>query len=185
MSVQQAPEVKAKRLTAQQAVKLWEEFYDSHGAEQMLKSYGWHHAPQTLYRRGMRVYVFTSHENNRVGWGSIELRTWDALDDEAFLSSGVFPDSQRHGYHAAIMSWLVAKARTLGADFASRTINKVNEEHYNRIMKLAHTTGSGWVYAGDIWWPTPGHGYFVFPFTKEESDEPGQGSGDTGEAVPS
>jgi hypothetical protein len=71
------------------------------------------------------------------------------------------------------MEWLVSRARQLGADFASRTVNKVNEDHYNRIMKLAHTTGSGWVYAGDIWWPMPGHGYFVYPFEKEEEDGEG------------
>lgn len=166
----ETPRLIAKRLTAQQAVKLWGEFYDAHGADQMHRSYGWDSPPQNLYRRGSRVYVFSVDAGQRVGWGEIELRTWDALDDEAFLSSGVFPDQQRNGYGASIMQWLVRKAKTLGADFASRAVNKVNEEHYNRIMKLAHTTGSGWIYAGDVWWPPPGHGYFVYPFTESKDD---------------
>jgi len=173
--------MKVRRLTAQQAVKLLSEFYNT-CPDEMEKAFGWSHEPETL-GRNETVYEVSDDidgadadgkvERRRVvvGFGIIEMNLKDARDTEAFLSAGVFPMYRRMGYWHKITAWTVAKSKELGADFASRIVNKDNEEHYNRSMREAHTEGSGWVYAGDNWWPGKGHGYFVWPFDEKEHAE--------------
>jgi len=176
--------MKAKRLTAQQAVKMLGEFYDTGTPEEMEKSFGWGHAPEVL-RANERIYAYydapamktgeASPANVEpfalVGFGILEMNLRDARDTEAFLSCGVFPQFRRRGYWHKIMADLISKAKDLGADFCSRTVNKENEEHYNRSMREAYTESSGWSHAGDHWHPSPGHGYFVWLFDDEERSE--------------
>jgi hypothetical protein len=165
--------VRPSRLTAQQAVALLRTFYAAYGPEQMDASYGWKHVPEQLVP-GERFYRFmdqvTVPENEGppdvcvVGWGSLVMNTRDATDDSAACSAGVFPLFQRRGYHRKIMDWLCEKSAGLGAVRATRIVYKVNEAHYKRTKKVCEDPASGWVYAGDIWFPAPGYGYFVKPF---------------------
>jgi GNAT superfamily N-acetyltransferase len=170
--------MKGRKLTAQRAVKLLAEFYETGTPEAMENSFGWSHAPDVL-RQNERVYEYLDvweegnvvHNYTTVGFGILELNTRDARDTEAFLSCGVFPQFRRRGYWHKIMADLIQRSKALGADFCSRTVNKDNEEHYRRSMREAFEEGSGWVYAGDHWHPAPGYGYFVWPFSDEERRE--------------
>lgn len=168
--------MKAKRLTAQKAVKLLAEFYDTGTPEEMEHSFNWNHAPEIL-ERGERVYAyydlvsgdsFAESGTKLVGFGILQMNTSDARDTEAFLSCGVFAEFRRRGYWHKIMADLIAKSKELGADYCSRIVNKVNEEHYARSIREATNTDSGWVHAGDHWYPAPGHGYFVWLFDETE-----------------
>lgn len=170
--------MKSRRLTAQQAVKLLAEFYATDSPEALENAFGWTHAPETL-RRNDHVFAFEDQvtvdtEAPRtavVGFGILELNTRDAADTEAFLSVGVFPAYRRRGYWHKIMDFLLKRAEKLGADFASRTVNKENEEHYARSIREAYSEESGWIYAGDVWWPPSGHGYFVYLFDEKDRKE--------------
>jgi GNAT superfamily N-acetyltransferase len=176
--------MKARKLTAQQAVKLLTEFYEQ-CPEEMQKAFGWSHAPEQI-GRNERVYEFrdrveilvspsegeglTEERERVIGFGIIEMNTRDAADTEAFLSAGVFPAYRRKGYWHKITAWTVQKAKDLGADYASRVVMKENETHYKRSMREAHDEKSGWTYAGDHWYPAPGYGYFVYDFdTKDKT----------------
>ena len=150
--------MRAARCTAQQSAAMLAEFCTAWGPERIEAAYGWKHVPETL-GRGVRMYSFTV-DGVRVGWGIMELNTHDARDNEAVLSVGVFPDHTRQGHRDSILRWMAAKAKVLGADIASMIVYKVNEEHYLRCLREAKT-GSPWVYAGDIWAPAPGYGYFI------------------------
>ena len=162
--------MQARRLTAQHAVKLWSVFYDAYGSEQMGASFGWKHAPETV-PAGKKVYAF-GLDNDCVGWGGIYLNTNDATDDEAFLTVGVFPQHQRQGRRAVILEWLANKAFSLGADQASIIVYRANEAQYNRTMREAHVEDAKWVYAGDVWYPKPGYGYFVYSPAPEQPPVP-------------
>lgn len=175
--------MKTRKLTAQQAVKMLSEFYDTGTEVEMEHSFNWSHAPEVI-KSNERVYEYRDEvyilgdgpigegsghkETVVVGFGILEINVHDASDNEAFLSCGVFPAHRRKGYWHKIMADLIEKADKLGADFASRIVNKDNEEHYNRSMREAYTEGSGWVHAGDHWYPGLGHGYFVWPFDEKE-----------------
>lgn len=152
--------MRATRCTAQQSAAMLAEFCAAYGPEVIESAYGWKHVPETL-GRGVRMYSFVV-DDVRVGWGIMELNTHDARDNEAVLSAGVFPEHQRQGHRDGILRWMVAKSRILGADIASFIVYKSNEEHYRRCLREAKT-GSAWVYAGDIWAPAPGYGYFIQP----------------------
>jgi ribosomal protein S18 acetylase RimI-like enzyme len=172
--------MKMRKLTAQQAVKLWTKFFNDHGAEQMGKSYGWTHAPANV-RSGELVFSFHdqiaagSGESGDsvvtlIGWGSIQLKTWDASDDEAALSVGVFPMWQRRGYAQKIYARLLKKSQELGADYASQIVYKDNEAQHARVLKDAtENPASGWIHAGENWYD--GHDYFVYPFDEQERKE--------------
>jgi GNAT superfamily N-acetyltransferase len=174
--------MKAKRLTAQQAIKLLAEFYETDTPERMGNAFGWDHAPETL-KRSEHVFSFEDQVvtpkdgepgepiSAVVGFGILEMNTRDAADTEAFLSVGVFPAFRRRGYWHKIMAYLIERAEKLGADFASRTVNKDNEEHYARSIREAYSDESGWVYAGTNWFPGSGFGYFVWPFDEKERAE--------------
>lgn len=162
--------MKARKLTAQQAVKLLTEFYGTGSPEDMEHSFNWNHAPEVV-RANERVYEYSDEVDgvsHVVGFGILEMNLKDATDTEAFLSCGVFPDHRRKGYWHKIMADLIERAQKLGADFCSRIVNKDNEEHFNRSMREAYTEGSGWVHAGDHWYPGAGHGYFVWPFDEKD-----------------
>lgn len=156
--------MKARRLTAQQFVPVIKAFYDAYGAEQMKASYDWD-TPSTRMYPGERVWEFTDPDAHplTVGWGSMHFNTRDADQGDAVLVVGVFPEHQRKGYRVAILDWMAARAKALGAQTASMIVYKANEAHYKRIMREAHTEGSPWVYAGDVWHPAPGYGMFVRP----------------------
>lgn len=154
--------LKAKRLTAQQAVKLWAEFYVAYGAEQMNASYAWTRPPVTV-STSEKVFEFLDESSNRVGWGSYVLNTRDAEDDEARLSVGVYPKYQRLGYHSTILVELSERAAKKGADYASQVVLKSNAAHYARTRRNAEN--GPWVYSGDGWFPAPGFGYFIYPLS--------------------
>jgi GNAT superfamily N-acetyltransferase len=173
--------MRMRKLTAQQSVKLWRAFFDAHGAEQMERSYHWG-APPPVVGRDEQVFSFQDQVAPRdgesgdpamtlVGWGSIQLRTWDALDDEAFLNVGVFPPWERRGYSAKIYGALIERARKLGADCASQIVFKENEAHHARVMRAAADEKSGWIHAGERWYPGPGHDFFVYPFDDDKVHE--------------
>lgn len=165
--------MKAVRQTAQNAVKILDQFCDAYGMEQIKASYGWQQKP--VQRKG-RFWAYydrlivegcaeegTAKEGDvLVGWGGMSFDTRDASDDEAFLSVGVFPEHQRKGYRLAIYDHMIHHARELGADLASIIVLKSNEAQYQRTMREAHTAGSKWIYGGDVWEPAPGYGYFVY-----------------------
>ena len=176
--------MKMRRLTAQQAVKLLGEFYDT-CPDQMEAGFGWEHAPDQI-GRNETIFEFRDkaavpdpahpavpdvEKEVVVGFGILEMNLRDAADTEAFLSAGVFPPYRRRGYWHKIMDMMIDKAKALGADFAARVVMKENEEHYRRSMREAHSEGSGWIYAGDHWHPAPGYGYFIFPFDEKERAE--------------
>jgi hypothetical protein len=162
--------MKARRLTAQQFAPLVKTFYDAHGAEQMKASYDWDN-PGTRMYPGERVWAFETEllpldnatQVQAIGWGSMHFNTRDADQGDAVLIVGVFPDFQRKGFRTAILDWMSAKAKALGAQTASMIVYKANEAHYRRIMRESHTDGSPWIYAGDVWHPAPGYGMFVRP----------------------
>lgn len=169
--------MKAKRLSAQNAVKLLVEFYEQN-PEEAEKAFGWTHEPEVL-RANERVYAysdmiggdtFADSGSKVIGFGILEMNTKDARDTEAFLSCGVFPAYRRKGYWHKIMADLIVRAKDLGADFCSRTVNKENEEHYRRSMREAYSD-SGWTHSGDIWDPAPGYGYFKWHFDPKEREE--------------
>lgn len=170
--------MKAKRLSAQNAVRLLSEFYRQNPEEAEI-AFGWQHEPDVL-RPNERVYAyrdlvsgesFADSGQATIGFGILEMNLKDARDDEAFLSCGVFPQYRRRGYWHKIMADLIVKAKDLGADYCSRTVNKENEEHYKRSIREAYE-GSGWVHVGDHWGPYgPGHGYFVWLFDDGEREE--------------
>lgn len=154
--------MKAVRQTAQNAAKILGAFYTAHGPDVIKAAYGWEHAP-TLprYRRFWAYYTGTP--GFLIGWGGMSFDTRDASDDEALLSVGVFPDHQRQGHRLAIYAHMAEAAKKLGADRASLIVLKSNEAQYKRHMREAHSDGSPWLYAGDVWLPAPGYGYFVCP----------------------
>lgn len=159
--------MKARKLTAQQFAPLIQQFYNAHGAEQMKASYDWDRPSTTMFK-GETVWAFeeetaTPGLSMVVGWGSMHFNTRDAEQADAVLIVGVFPDFQRRGYRVQILDWMAERAKKLGASSASMIVYKANEAHYKRIMREAHTEGSPWVYAGDVWYPSPGFGMFVRP----------------------
>jgi hypothetical protein len=149
----------AKRLTAQQGVVLLRLFYDAWGPPRMQASYGWKQIPRTLMR-GERMYAFYVG-GDCVGWGSLTLNTRDADDEEGSLSVGVFPVHTCKGHRVAILDWLSARAAKLGAERVHQLVLKTNEGHYERTRREAESEDNPWVYAGDVWFPEPGYGYFV------------------------
>jgi len=159
--------LRGRRLTAQTAHALWERFYDAYGEEQMLASYG-RRTPHTRVERSSRVWEF-SDDGTGVGWGVCSIDTNDSDDVEAMLSVGVFPDQQRKGYHLAILDWMAAYGKKQGAVQAAMLVLKTNTAHYERTMK--HAAHGPWIWAGDIWHPAPGMGYFVLPLTDPEVTE--------------
>jgi GNAT superfamily N-acetyltransferase len=160
--------MRAKRLTAQLQQKLLKDFCEEHGAEQIKASYGWTNGYPRASFRGERSWSFHVADK-RVGWGSILLDLAEGTDDEATLIVGVFPAHQQRGYRVAILDWLCEKAKKLGADTAAMSVKKSNEAHYNRTIRESHTPGSPWKYAGDVWFPEPGYGYFVRPLHEEKA----------------
>ena len=138
------PPIRGKRLTAQNRLKMLADFCTAHGSEQIIASYGWDHGdPRAMYR-GEKCWAFYDAEmKDCVGWGSIVLNTADQSDDEAQLLVGVLPAFQRLGYRTAILDWLCVKAKNLGAAFASMTVFKDNEAHYNRTMRGGAHRGLG------------------------------------------
>jgi len=163
--------MKARKLTAQKAVALIHRFCTEIGAEQMYLSYGWRSVPQGM-KFNEHCWEFVDMDVNQpapdvatVGWGSMFMDTRDADDDEALLVIGVFPEFQRRGYRTKILDWMVKKAKSLGADRVSMTVLKRNEAHYQRTLRECEAGTSGWLYAGDIWYPPTGSGYFVYPLS--------------------
>lgn len=159
--------LKATRLTAQQFVPLIKSFCEAHGAEQIKASYGWD-SPSTRMYPGETCWCFHDFEyadggDPVVGWGAMHFNTREAEEGDATLIVGVFPHAQRKGYRTAILDWMAARAKKLGASTASMIVNKTNETHYKRVVREAHTEGSPWIYAGDCWHPAPGYGMFVRP----------------------
>jgi len=181
--------LRAKRMTAQQAVGLWEQFYELVGAERMEHAYAWS-SPQKHVRPGERVWAFgdvvnlTAEEISErisvpggiapvverqiVGWGSLVMNLNDPDAIEVELVCGVFPSYQRRGYRVAIREWMCDWARDHGAVYAKVTVFKENKEHYDRCMKEAKNKATPWVYAGDEWYPAPGIGIFRRDLTEEE-----------------
>lgn len=162
--------MKSRKLTAQAAIKLLDLFFEENGEEVMGNSFGWDRAPQQL-RPNEILFEFSDDVDGAstvVGFGILGMNVRDASDTEAALSCGVFKAHRRKGYWHRIMDAMVVKAKKLGADFASRTVNRDNQEHYNRSMREAFTENSKWIYAGDCWYPPPGHAYFVYPFDEDE-----------------
>ena len=160
-----AAPLKARKLTAQQQLRMLTQFCEAHGAEQIEQSYGWEGgAPRTL-AKNERSWTFHVGADI-VGWGSVILNTQDGSDDEATLLVGVFPDQQKKGYRTQILDWLCAESARLGADWATMIVRKSNEVHYNRTMREAHDEGNPWTYAGDVWAPAPGYGYFIRGLTE-------------------
>lgn len=164
--------LRSRQLTAQSAVKLFARFYRLCGAEECLNAFGWDDGPQGQLYPSETVYEF-SVPGAVVGFGAIQLDAHRADDDEAMLTCGVFPKHRRQGYWRAIMAWLADRAKDLGADVASQIVFKANTEHYARVKRSAMTGGS-WIHAGDVWYPSPGYGYFVLPLddggTEKEDD---------------
>src|SRR5712691_5587332 len=181
--------MKARKATAQQAIKILDQFCKECAEGEILKAFGWQHPPQQL-RRSETPYVFSDQVAPKegetgdpvltvIGFGILGLNIRDAADDEAALSAGVFPPYRRRGYWHKIMEWMIERAKKLGADFCSRTVYKENEEHYNRSMREAHEEDANtrWIYAGDIFYPPPGYGYFVHLYDKEaENGKPEESS---------
>lgn len=157
----------AKRLTAQQASKLFAAFYEAHGPEVMARAYGWSAPDARALRPGEKVWAFYDPRaeglvapGSAVGWGICMLSATDPDDTEATLVLGVFPEFQRRGYREQIFDWLSAWAKSKGADYARMIVFKDNEAHYART--IAETKqDSPWTYAGDVWYPEPGYGIFV------------------------
>lgn len=183
--------MRTRKLTAQQAVKMWRAFDEAHGREQMTRSYGWEEHPPTGLRLGEHVFVFGDHVDKGdgavhaqptvVGWGSIQLNTKNADDDEAAVSVGVFPDYQRRGYAQKIYKVLLKRAEELGADYASQSIFTENAAQLARVMRLASHDkcgrgcdgdgSSGWIHCGSTWLPhTLEH--FIYPFAEEDKPKP-------------
>lgn len=160
--------LKAKRLTAQQAAKLFEKFYEAHGPEVMARAYGWTAPDARSLRSGEKVWAFTGpaptpdypNMTATIGWGICMLSSTDPDDTEATLVLGVFPEFQRRGYRAQIFDWLSAWAKSKGADYARMIVFKDNEAHYERTIAETKKE-SPWTYAGDVWYPEPGYGIFV------------------------
>lgn len=181
--------LRAKRLTAQQAAKLWAEFYEAHGKDVMAQAYGWDSPAARPVRPGERVWEFSDgvvtppsmvadiiskpggicplRQRLTVGWGACALSLTDPEDDEALLAMGVFPQFQRLGYRHAILDWMCEWARKRGAKTAQIIVFKDNEAQYERTMREAYEGDSPWVHAGDVWLPAPGHGIFVRDLTPE------------------
>lgn len=154
----------AKRLTAQQAVKVWETFYHAHGADVMARAYGWEAPDARSLRSGEKVWAFYAHPadslgQHLIGWAVCTLALNDPDDNEALIALGVFPAFQRRGYRTMIRDWICAWAKSKGADYAKLIVYKDNEEHYRRAIEESKT--GPWTYAGDVWYPEPGHGIFV------------------------
>ena len=163
--------MRARKLTAQQTTKIWKAFYDAYGPEQMMASYGWYHAPETV--KDKKVYAF-GEKDACVGWGAMSLNTSDATDTEAWLSVGVFPDHQGQGYRLRILEWLAKKAIAFGADQVAIIVLRANEANYKRTLREGQVDNPKWKYAGDVWYPNPGYGYFVYvplePVTEPNAD---------------
>ena len=155
--------MRAKRLTAQQALELWKKFYAAYGPEQMKASYG-EEDPPTKIKENRRVWAF-SDGDDVIGWGSSQIDLNDAEDEEAYLFVGVFPQFQGRGYHMKIVDWMAAKAKRDGAKWASMAVLKSNTAHYQRTLK--HAENGPWVFAGEFWFPHPGEGYFLLPLNDE------------------
>jgi len=150
----------AKRLTAQQAAKLFAAFYDAHGADVMAKAYGWSAPDARALRPGEKVWAFYDAIGAPVvGFGVCMLSSTDPDDTEATLILGVFPEFQRRGYRTAIFDWLSAWAKSKGADYARMIVFKDNDRHYART--IGESVTGPWTYAGDVWYPEPGYGIFV------------------------
>jgi hypothetical protein len=71
---------------------------------------------------------------------------------------------------------MIREAKQLGADQASIIVKKSNEAQYARTMREAFEEGSQWTYAGDVWYPSPGYGYFVWSLRDEEPTDDTGGS---------
>lgn len=151
--------LKAKRLTAQQTLKVVRAFCEAYGPEVIRSAYQWDLADVTTVKFDL-AYAF-SEGADLVGWGGILLNVKDASDEEAGLTVGVFPQHQRRGYRVQILEVLVERAARLGASRASMIIYKSNAAHFNRTMRECHTEGALWKHAGDVWYPEPGYGIFV------------------------
>lgn len=169
-----AVKLRARRLTPRNAVKVWAAFYEAHGAEVCVRAYGWDAPPAVPSSE--RVWAFygldglDDSEPPMIGWGSMNLATRNPNDDEAMVSTGVFPQYQRRGYQRAIHAWLARKAADLGADTMSRTVRKDNVEAWERAIGQALDPGSPWIHAGDTWYPAPGYSYFVWPLDGKKPD---------------
>jgi len=165
----------AKRLTAQQAAKLFAAFYEAHGAETMAKAYGWSAPDARALRPGEKVWEFFDEVDtpeqpgqHLVGFGVCMLST-DPDDTEAGLILGVFPEFQRRGYRTMIFDWLCAWAKSKGADYARMIVFKDNDVHYARTIE--DSKSGPWTYAGDVWYPEPGYGIFVRDLDPEGTAE--------------
>ncbi len=163
--------MKAVRQTAQNAVKILAEFCEAHGMDTITAAYGWKRVPESL-KSTERFWAYYDRpdlelyrEPVLVGWGSLFLDTRDADDDDAHLVVGVFPFAQRKGFRLQIYKHMVAQAKKLGADQCSIIVKKTNEGQFKRTMREAHAEGSEWIYAGDVWFPAPGYGLFVWPLS--------------------
>lgn len=152
----------AKRLTAQQAAKLFEAFYQAHGPDTMARAYGWSAPDARALRPGEKVWAFFGEvPEQMVGWGICMLSSTDPDDTEATLVLGVFPAFERRGYRTMIFDWLSAWAKSKGADYARMIVFKDNEDHYIRTLSETKNSDNPWTYAGDVWYPEPGYGIFV------------------------
>ena len=153
--------MRAKKMTAQQTVKVLGAFYDEYGPEQMKLSFGWKHAPETV-QRGKRYYAF-GVDDDAVGWGGLYLNVQDATDTEAYLTVGVFKNHQRKGYRRLILRWLAEKALELGADAVCILVYKANTEQYDRTIRESEDLDAEWVHIGEIWAPTEwALGFFAY-----------------------
>lgn len=160
--------VSGRKLTAQQAVKLFQKFWDSCGAEECGLAFGWDR-PQQQLRRSETAYAFSSGDPlATVGFGTLEIDVNYADDNEAAFTCGVFPEHRRCGHWRAIVQWLTRRARRLGADSISQIIFLGNEKHHARVL---HESEAGpWIYAGKVWYPNP-YSYFVLPLDGSGSEE--------------
>lgn len=167
--------MRAKRLTAIQAARVWAEFYRAHGPEVMARAYGWLAPDARTLRPGEKVWAFYAAPADKigehlVGWGAGHLSANDPDDNEILIALGVFPEFQRRGYRQQIRDWICAWARGKGAEYAKLIVYRDNEEHYDRTMREA-LAGGPWIHAGDMWFPEPGHSIFVRDLDDQEEGQ--------------
>jgi len=147
--------LRAKRLTAQQVVALWREFYEAHGPEVMRAAYGWTSPEARPIRRGERVWAFYDQDDRDacIGWGACYLSLDDPEDVEATLVVGVFPAYQRRGFRRQILDWMSEWAKAKGAEYARLVVFAENEANHARHHREADDPANPWVWAGDVWFP--------------------------------
>lgn len=142
--------------------KLWRAFYDAYGPVVMLQAFGWTDAASGLHDKGERVYeFFAGHE--RIGWAAVIPHTNGI---EWYLSRGVWPKHQGHGYAQRIGDLMVDLAfKELGALAVTVEVYDTNRKHLARMKRLARglrrPEDALWRPSGRVTLPKPGHWRFT------------------------